>query len=86
MAIGLSRRDSTIVARHEVPGAWSLDITEGHVGRFCHEVEGAASRRDGAIVARHEVPGKASSQENRPVGYGMIRAAERTDSSDWRIE
>jgi hypothetical protein len=43
------------------------------------------SRRDGAIVAWHEVPGKALSQESRPVGYGLIRAGERTDSSDWRI-
>ena len=37
------------------------------------------------IVARHEVPGKASPQGSRPVGYGLIRADERTDSSDWRI-
>jgi hypothetical protein len=36
------------------------------------------SRRDGAIVAWHEVPGKALSQESRPVGYGLIRAGERT--------
>ena len=26
-----------------------------------------------------------SSQESRPVGYGLIREGERTDSSDWRI-
>jgi hypothetical protein len=30
------------------------------------------SRRDRLIVARHEVPGKASSQESRPVGYGLF--------------
>ena len=33
------------------------------------------------IVAWHEVPGKASSQESRPVGYGLIHAGERTDST-----
>jgi hypothetical protein len=33
------------------------------------------------IVAWHEVPGKASSQESRPVGYGLIPAGERTDLS-----
>jgi hypothetical protein len=38
------------------------------------------------IVARHEVPGKTSSQESRPVGYGLIHAGERTDSSDWSDE
>jgi hypothetical protein len=41
----LSRRDSIIVARHEVLG-WSLDIYRSQVGRFWPEAEGAASRRD----------------------------------------
>jgi hypothetical protein len=41
-------------------------FTEGHVGRFWPEAEGAASRRDGAIVARHEVPGKASLERTVP--------------------
>jgi hypothetical protein len=31
------------------------------------------------IVAWHEVPGKAPPQENRPVGYGVIRAGVGTD-------
>ena len=43
------------------------------------------SRRDRLIVARHEVPGTAPSQKSRPVGYGLIRAGERTNSSDWMI-
>ena len=43
------------------------------------------SRRDRLIVAWHEVPGTAPSQKSRPVGYGMIRAGERTNSSDWMI-
>ena len=43
------------------------------------------SRRDRLIVARYEVPGTAPSQKSRPVGYGLIRAGERTNSSDWMI-
>ena len=35
---------------------------------------------DGAIVAWHEVPGTSATQKNRPVGNGMIRAGQRTDS------
>jgi hypothetical protein len=41
------------------------------------------SRRDGAIVAWHEVPGTVPSQENRPVGHGMIRAGMHIDLDDW---
>jgi hypothetical protein len=59
---------------------------QGRAERVCPEARGL-SRRDGPIVAWHEVPGKSSSEESRPVGYGLIRvrAGERTDSSDWRI-
>jgi hypothetical protein len=39
------------------------------------------SRRDGPIVAWHEVPGTVPSQESRPVGYGVIHAGIRTDST-----
>jgi hypothetical protein len=39
------------------------------------------SRRDGPIVAWHEVPGTARPQKCRPVGYGLIRAGTRTDST-----
>jgi hypothetical protein len=43
-------------------------------------------RRNGAIVAWHEVPGKAPPQKSRPVGYGVICAGVRLDSSDWGNE
>ena len=33
------------------------------------------------MVAWHEVPGTASPQKSRPVGYGLIRAGVRTDST-----
>jgi hypothetical protein len=36
---------------------------------------------DGPIVAWHEVPGTARPQKSRPVGYGLIRACTRTDST-----
>jgi hypothetical protein len=33
------------------------------------------------IVARHEVHGIAPPQKSRPIGYGMIRASARADST-----
>ena len=56
--------------------AWSLDIS-------CFTVAAAPvlSQRDGAIVAWHGVPGTASPRKSRPVGYGLIRAGVRTDST-----
>ena len=75
-----------IVPRHEVPGPGVWTFTEGQVERFSPRAHCEMSRRDGAIVAWHEVPGRASSQESHPVGYGLIHAGERTDSSDWSDE
>ena len=91
----LSRRDSTIVARHEVPGMqfghfqdfFRVNIN-GFLPRKLKEdlalwPKGAdqnESRRDGPIVAWHEVPGTKPSQKSRPVGYGMIRADVRIDT------
>ena len=60
-------------ARSTWTGVWTF--TEGQVERFSPRAHCEMSRRDGAIVAWHEVPGKASPQESRPGGYGVIRAA-----------
>ena len=50
---------------HTVPYGTAL-------GEALSQAQKKKSRRDSLIVAWHEVLGKASSRENRPVGYGMI--------------
>jgi hypothetical protein len=64
-----SFRRSTIKAEHDV---------KTHVVPTGLSLQ---SRRDGSIVAWHEVPGTAQPQKSRPVGYGLIRAGMRTDST-----
>ena len=53
------------------------DISQYHLAIAWCEM----SRRDGAIVAWHEVPGTTPPRKSRPVGYGIIRAGVRTDST-----
>ena len=69
-----NRESGEIFLRPE--GPWSLDISAFYCGGGA-----GVSRRDAAIVAWHEVPGTASPQKSRPVGYGLIRAGVRTDST-----
>jgi hypothetical protein len=42
--------------------------------------EWLSSQRDGVIVAWHEVPGAAPTEQERPVGYGLICVGVLTDS------
>jgi hypothetical protein len=51
-------------------GVWTF--TEGHVGRFGPEAEGAASRRDDTDRSQARSTWKSVPRKNRPVGYGMI--------------
>ena len=79
----------TVLSRNAFPGTSCLativlslrdalaDISQQHLARACCEM----SRRDGTIVAWHEVPGTGATQKSRPVGYGVIRAGVRTDST-----
>jgi hypothetical protein len=64
---------------------WDMTLNRSRHEQHRARARCEMSRRDGAIVAWHEVPGPAPSQTKRPVGYGLIRAGERTDSRDWMI-
>jgi hypothetical protein len=52
------------------PGVWTF--TEGHVGRFWPETEGAASRRDDTHRSLARSAWKSVPRKNRAAGYGMI--------------
>ena len=81
----LSRRDRLILARHEVPLQFGhlQKVTSGNArhfdGRMAFVPEGQVDRSQ--VRSAWTAP----SQKSRPVGYGLIRAGERTNSSDWMI-
>jgi hypothetical protein len=62
-----------VTTAHCRSGVWTF--AEGHVGRFCPEVEGAASRRVDTDRSLARSAWKSVPRKNRPVGYGMIGAA-----------
>ena len=72
-AIVLNAEMSKLQSAAEAHAVWTF--TEDHVGRFCPEVEGAASRRDDTDRSLARSAWKSVPRKNRPVGYGVIGAA-----------